>query len=288
MKVIPFTIPVPKNKSIIVEEDRLPYFYNFLHRHQEIQLTWIIKGEGTLIAGNYTQHFQAGDIYIIGANQPHIFKSDPAYFDKRKKLSVHSMTIFFSEKGELAGLFQLPEMKKVQKWIALSSNGYKITEENKTAIIDMINMVHRTEGAQQVLHFINLLHQLSSLKQIQPLSTAFQEQLFTEAEGLRLNNIYQYTLQHFDEPIALQQVADIAHFTVPAFCRYFKKRTRKTYISFLNEVRINEACKLLLSKKLEGIAAIAYSCGFSNVSSFNRTFKQVTGKSPREYLRQLG
>lgn len=288
MKVIPFTIPVPKNKSIIVQEDKLPYFYNFLHRHQEIQLTWIIKGEGTLIAGNYTQHFQEGEVYIIGANQPHIFKSDPTYFDKRKKLSIHSMTIFFSEKGELLGLFQLPEMKKVQKWVSLSTNGYKLTAEYNAVIIQLIKLVHQSEGAEQVQHFVHLLHQLSSTKQLQPLSTTLNEQLFTEAEGLRLNNIYQYTLEHFDEPIALQQVANIAHFTVPAFCRYFKKRTRKTYISFLNEVRINEACKLLLNKKQEGIAGIAYSCGFSNVSSFNRTFKQLTGKSPREYLKQLG
>lgn len=287
MKVIPFTIPVPKDKSIIVQEDHLPYFYNFLHRHQEIQITWIIKGEGTLIAGNYTQHFSSGDVYIIGANQPHIFKSDAIYFDKRKKMNVHSLTIFFSETGALSAMFQLPEMKKVQKFISLSGNGYKLPPEKAPVVAHLMKMIQDKEGAEQVMHFIGLLHQLSAMKQLQPLSTTINEQQFTEAEGFRLNNIFQYTLEHFDEPIALQQVAAIAHFTVPAFCRYFKKRTRKTYISFLNEVRINEAVKLLLAKKHEGIAGIAYSCGFSNVSSFNRTFKQITGKSPREYLRQL-
>ena len=77
MKVVQFTIPVSQEHSIMVQEDKLPHFYNHLHRHNETQITWIIKGEGTLIAGTAMQRFQSGDIYILGANQPHIFKSDP-------------------------------------------------------------------------------------------------------------------------------------------------------------------------------------------------------------------
>ena len=82
MKVVQFTIPVAKENSVIVQEERQAYFYNHLHRHNETQITWIIKGEGTLIIGNYMQTFKAGDIYIIGANQPHIFKNEPVYFEK--------------------------------------------------------------------------------------------------------------------------------------------------------------------------------------------------------------
>jgi len=95
MKVVQFTIPVAMENSIVVQEDIQPHFYNHLHRHNETQITWVIKGEGTLIAGNYMQRFKPGDIYIIGANQPHIFKSDPAYFDKRNKKQIHELTIFF-------------------------------------------------------------------------------------------------------------------------------------------------------------------------------------------------
>src|ERR1700716_3998216 len=99
MKVVQFTIPVADENSVIVQEDILPYFYNHLHRHPETQVTWILKGEGTLVAGNYVQPFKEGDIYLIGANQPHLFKSDPARFDKPKKKKIHALTIFFNHKG---------------------------------------------------------------------------------------------------------------------------------------------------------------------------------------------
>ena len=74
MKVVQFTIPVAADHSVIVQEDVLPNFYGHLHRHKEMQIMWIIKGEGTLIAGNYMQRFKSGDVYVIGANQPHVFK----------------------------------------------------------------------------------------------------------------------------------------------------------------------------------------------------------------------
>ena len=82
MKVIQFTIPVAKENSVIVQEEKQAYFYEHLHRHTETQITWIIKGEGTLIIGNYMQPFKAGDIYLIGANQPHVFKNETEYFEK--------------------------------------------------------------------------------------------------------------------------------------------------------------------------------------------------------------
>ena len=75
MKVLPFTIPASHDKTILVQEDILPYFYPHLHRHEEIQLTLILKGEGTLLVGNSMHGFCANEVYLIGANMPHVFKS---------------------------------------------------------------------------------------------------------------------------------------------------------------------------------------------------------------------
>lgn len=63
MKVIQFTIPKTSDNSVIIQEEELPFFYNCLHRHKEIQIAFIIRGEGTLVVGNYMQRFKAGDIY---------------------------------------------------------------------------------------------------------------------------------------------------------------------------------------------------------------------------------
>ena len=91
-------------------------------------------------------------------------------------------------------------------------------------------------------------------------------------------------MQQFDKPITLEDVARQAHMTPQAFCRYFKRHTLHTFVSFLNKVRINEACKRLTDGRYDSIATVAYNCGFNSITNFNRVFKTVTGKSPSEYI----
>jgi YesN/AraC family two-component response regulator len=287
MKVIPFTIPVTQQNSIVVQEDILPHFYNHLHRHPEIQITWIIKGEGTLIAGNYMQHFKAGEVYIIGANQPHIFKSDNSYFDKKKKKNIHSLTLFFSDTFHLAPLFDLPEMKNIKKLIRKTLNSLKLPANHQREIIAHLLNIKDSREANRLINFINLLNVLSNIKNFRTLSTETNTSVFTDTEGRRMNEIYQYTMEHYIDNITLSEIASVAHLTPQAFCRYFKRRTGRSYITFLNEVRSGEAIKLLKENNYESIGKIAYSSGFNNITSFNRVFKQITGKSPREYSKEF-
>jgi AraC-like DNA-binding protein len=287
MKIIQFTLPVPKDYSVIVQEDIAPHFYPHLHRHAESQITWIIEGEGTLIAGNYMEEFKAGDIYVFGANQPHLFKNNPPYFEKESLKTVHALSIFFNFHDALKPLMEVPEMHFVKKFLETLVGGIKIGQDNVPVIAQKIEMVRDTKGAQRLAAFINLLHDLTHAESWIPLSSTPIDYKISEKEGLRMNEVYQYTMQHFKEEITLQTVADIAHLTPQAFCRYFKKRTGKTYINFLNEVRINEASKKLVDNQFENIAAIAYSCGFNNVTTFNRVFKQVRRIAPNQYLKQL-
>src|SRR5689334_20635330 len=141
MKVIQFTIPVAKEHSVIVQEDIMPYFYNHLHRHNETQITWVIQGEGTLIAGNYMQPFKPGDIYILGANQPHIFKSDPVYFDKRRKKQVHALTFFFNPNGFFKPILELSESKGIKKFVDSTCYGLHLPAgEQKKITAEMLEV----------------------------------------------------------------------------------------------------------------------------------------------------
>ena len=117
MKVLPFTIPVAHDHTIIVQQDVQPYFYPHLHRHEEIQLTWVQQGEGTLIADNNMHAFKANDIFWLGANQPHLFKSDPIYFLPKSDKNIQAIVLFFNPKGALEALFSLPEMSNVKRFL---------------------------------------------------------------------------------------------------------------------------------------------------------------------------
>ena len=284
MKVLQFTIPVPHEKTIIVQKDVLPYFYPYLHRHQEIQLSWIINGEGTLVAENNMHAFRSNDIFWLSANQPHVFKSDPSYFFPKSKKKITALLIFFNPSGHLSSFFGLPEIKVIRTFIEQNKCGFKIPAGYTTEISNMMLRIYNSKGIDQLTLFLEMLKLISQCKQPEPLSSNTPLHSYSEHEGIRIGNIYNYVMHHYDKQITLEDVAKQAHMTRQAFCRYFKKHTLHTFLSFLNQVRINEACKKLTDGSYDCIATVAYNCGFNSVANFNRVFKSTTGKSPSEYI----
>ena len=284
MKVLPFTIPVPHDHTIIVLEEVLPHFYTYLHRHAEAQITWIQKGEGTLLAGNSMHPFRDGEIYLIGANMPHLFKSDPGYFMADSDKEVHTVTIFFNPTGKLLALFGLPEMKNVNSFVASMQSGFKIPDSGYQQIAGAMKAIHRSNGAAQLSLFIDLLNTISLTDNLLPLTSGHYTSPMTDPEGMRIASVYNYIMHNYSSPLTLEDAALHAHLTPTAFCRYFKKHTRHTFVHFVNKVRVNEACKLLVNGTTNTIASIAYSCGFNSITNFNYVFKNITGSSPRDYI----
>lgn len=284
MRVLQFTIPVPVDKTIIVQRDVLPHFYPHLHRHNEIQLSWIRKGEGTLVAENNMYSFKSNDIFWLGANQPHVFKSEPSYFSSTSTKHIDVLVIFFNPNGQLASFFELPEMKNIKNFLQQHQSGFKVPGHAVGNISQKMLRIKECTGIDQLANFIDLLKALASLQELPALSSNPQPAVYSEHEGIRIAHIYNYIMQHYDKDISLENVAQQAHMTPQAFCRYFKKHTRHTFVSFLNEVRINEACKKLTDRACDSIASVAYNCGFNSITNFNRVFKSVTGKSPSDYV----
>jgi hypothetical protein len=286
MKVLQFTIPVPGENNIILRHDVVPYFYQYLHRHDEIQLTWVLKGEGTLVVDNNMYPFKSNEIYYIGGNLPHVFKCDPIYFSQKSKKKVEAITIHFNPNGKLSAFFDLAEMKHIQTFLQKHNNGFMIPTEHITDVAHKIQMVFKGKGIDQMLSFIEILKKISSIPKLKELSSTSMLETVSENIGVRLSEIYHFIMANYKNNISLEDVAQKAHMTPQAFCRYFKKRTHHTFISFLNEVRINEACKKLTIEDGDriSISSVAYNCGFNTVTHFNRVFKSVVGKSPHEYV----
>lgn len=284
MKVLQFTIPVSSDRAVIVQEDRMPHFYPYLHRHKEAQLIWIIRGEGTLLIDNQMHAFKQGDIFLIGTNQPHLFKSNPEYFEGNLDLSIHALMIFFNPNGNLKSLFSLPEMQPLQAFLNFAQGGIKIPISHLDSISKCMAELAKQRNQQLIIQFISLLEKIAEIQQECECLVNHGPSSFSESEGLRIGHIYHFLMQNYARPLTLEEVADEAHLTPQAFCRYFKKHTRQTFISFLNEIRINEACKRLTSGNYENISVVAYACGFNSLTNFNRVFKQVMKVAPKSYL----
>ena len=286
MKVTHFTVTVAHDDSIHIQEDELQQFYEHLHRHNETQITWVISGEGTLIIDNLLEPFKPGDIFVIGANQTHVFKSDQHTPSDINQNPVHTLNIFFDTRGVIKSLLQFPEMRSIGKFLELSQHGLKVTEAHKDIICEHMLAVKNNGAGFRLGAFIALLQLMANLKKWKYLSTTILAYDMPDIEGLRMKKIYDYTINNYMEDITLATIAAVIHLTPQSFCRYFKKHSLKTYTSFLNEVRVREACKKLTQKDFDSINAVAYQTGFKNVVSFNRVFKAIMKKSPRAFLKE--
>lgn len=286
MKVLPFTILVPEDKSVISDQVTLPYFYQYLHRHEEMQITWVEKGRGTLIVGTDMHAFEDNDVFVIGANVPHLFKSNPEYFENNDELSIMACSLYFNPNGLLAPLFALPEMSRVKQFISKFAQGFKVPAQSTKAVTDAMLKVHQSASHLVIYELVKFWDIILQIQEpLEPICKVSSNHKMSESEGRRLSTIINYIMDYYHQPIALENIANTACMTPQAFCRYFKKHTGQTFVNYLNEVRIHDACRQLTSSSFsEGISNIAYKTGFNSITNFNRVFKSVVGQSPRAYI----
>jgi AraC-like DNA-binding protein len=278
MKVLPFKIPKPENDTLVVQEDRATMLYDKLHQHQEIQISLIKKGEGSFIIGDYVGEFSQGDIFIIGENLPHVFHNDPSDGE------VHMISLFFMKSSYGDHFFNLPEFKSLDPLFQASNMGIQLQEPSEK-LADSMERITLASKLNRFISFMEILQAISKETMI-TLSSAIHRKSYGEEEGKRMRNIFEFSINNFDQNISLQQVAGIANMTPNAFCRYFKQRTNKTYMNFLLDIRIGNACKLLAKKTDLSIAEISYKSGFNNLTNFNRKFKSIKGITPSEFRKK--
>lgn len=279
MKVLPFKIPKPKNEALIYQEDRERIFYGQLHQHQEIQISLVVKGSGSFVVADTINEYQEGDILVIGEYVPHVFKSDSDKSDESIMCSL-----FFKKDSFGKHFFELTDMAETKEFFKGSEYGLKVLSKKQkiTKQFRKLNHQNKIERVATLLKILNLISTAEST----PLSSFVYKKRYTDDEGKRMNDVFEYAMEKFYEPITLEEIADKAHMNKNSFCRYFKKRTNKTFFQFLIEIRIENACKLILSSPDLSIAMISEQCGFGTIANFNRKFKEIKGLTPTDYRRQ--
>ena len=276
MKILPFKVPKPGKESLVYQEDRELRFYDKLHEHEEIQISYIVKGRGSLILGDTVNEYKPGDILIIGEKIPHVFRSDSDLLEESVMYSL-----FFTKSSFGKDFFNLSDLTGVEHFFKKSDHGMKIVSQ-QDALYKKFERLKKQNRIQRLATFLQILDLLIHAEST-PLSSFIYQKPYSDDEGKRMNDVLQFTLDHYQENIALDEVAEKANMSKNAFCRYFKKRTNKTYFQFLIDLRIEQACKLLYNKKDLSIGSISELSGFPNVANFNRKFKELKKMTPSEY-----
>jgi len=276
VKVLPFEIPKPNNDALIYQEDYELVFYDKLHQHNEIQISLLEKGNGTLFIGDSVSNYATGEIFIIGSNVPHAFKSEKNVTEKSKMLSL-----FFTRDSFGTQFFDLKEFESLQSFFEKSKYGFKVLS-HQNEIIEVFLQLKKASKIDRFLLLIELLKIIAQSEK-QTLSNFLYQKKLTDNEGKKMRAVFEFTTNNAHQEIELKDVANIANMTKNAFCKYFKKRTNKTYFSFLTELRIENSCRLLRSQNEYSVAEIAHLSGFQNISNFNRKFKELKKTTPLKY-----
>jgi len=276
MKVFPFKITKTVTESIIYQEDRELMFYNKLHQHEETQISYIEKGEGTLLVGDTVTQYQKGDILVIGSNLPHVFRSDTSIEESSVMLSL-----FFTNNSFGKDFFELSTFKTIQPFFENCKNGFIIKDSPKK----IIKCFKKNKTENELDRFITFLETIKNINQADktPLSCYIYDKKITDNEGKRMQNVFEYVMNNYQKNISLEDISSISNMTKNAFCRYFRVRTNKSFFQFLIEIRIEHAGKLLSKKNEFSVLEIAELCGFNNISNFNRKFKEIKKISPLQY-----
>jgi AraC-like DNA-binding protein len=272
--------------SFSVRQDIVPYVNNRWHYHPEIELIHFKKGEGTQFIGDNIKRFKPGDIVLVGPQLPHYWRFDDAYFEDGSKLNADVRVVHFAENFWGDQFLQLPENLNIKGMLEKARRGLQITGRTRQKVAELLEHLLYSDGSLRIMLLIEALNTIAECKNMSSLSSIGFKQEFVEAESDRVNAIYDYSLKNFKRKIQLEEIAAVANISPNSFCRYFKSRTRKTYSQFLIEIRVGQACKLLIENNLS-IKQLCYESGFNNFTSFHKYFKMITGKSPLNYQKEF-
>lgn len=285
MKPLFQKVPVKLESSFSVRHDVRPNFGGIWHYHPELELHYIIRGEGVRFIGDNISNFSHGEIVLVGENLPHTWRCKEEYFYPDNDLDVEAVVIQFLPDCLGKYLLGLPEAYLLPKLYEKAKSGMVIIGETRERLTELMVKIAQAKNLERISLLISILHLLAESDEFETIAGGQAFYQSNESDTLRLNKVCNYTLMNYKKDITLEEIAAISNLSVTSFCRYFKLMTKKTYYDFLIEIRISHACRALVEDKLP-TEVICFDCGFNNVSNFYRHFKKVMGITPLEYKRK--
>ena len=279
LKIIP-----PFEHSIVVKGDNIPW-NNPWHFHPEIELIHCIKGKGTTFIGNSIRALEEGEVLLIGRNVPHTRQRDPDYYSTHPDEEPESIVVQFREDFLGERFFDVREFLSVKDMLARALRGVKFLGETRRHISDRLLLIRGLQGAARIIELLSLLDLMARSQEFNYLNTINYISDAHEKSSQKINEVYLYTIGHFREPIPLSAVASLTGHSTVSFCRYFKTRTRKSYVQYLTEMRVAFACQQLMDGSVD-VGQVCFSSGFNNLSHFHKQFRRLVGMTPGEYMKR--
>lgn len=274
------------NHSFALKEDIREHIDIGWHIHPEYELTLIAESAGKRVVGDHVAHFEAGDLLLIGPGLPHYMRNDERYYAGDPAFRCRAIVAHFLDTFLGEGFFNAPELAAIRTVMQHSARGLYIYGETRNRVADLMEDLLIHTGFRRLRALLDALYVIATSNERKPLASLGYTASFPSGDTSRINQVFDYLFQNYTEDIALADVASLIHMSPPAFCKFFKKHTGKTFSHTLNEIRIGHACKLFIEQGLP-VTEVCYRSGYNTPSYFNRWFKRITGVAPLQYRKKF-
>ncbi len=249
-----------------------------LHTHEEFELNFIVNAKNAKrIIGDHTDVIDDLELVLVGSNLPHAWFTHQCESEEIYEVTIQFHRDLFDEK-----LLRRNQLSFIRTLLERSAKGILFSQETAQALKPRFMNLHQKSGFDSVLELMSILHDLSISRNMRTLSlTSFSNESLSY-NSRRIEKAFEYMQNNYDKNITLEEMAKLVGMTEVSFSRFIKKRTGKTFIDSLNEIRIGHACRLLIDTT-HTIAEISYQTGFNNLSYFNRIFKNRNHCTPKEF-----
>lgn len=254
------------------------------HSHSTFEIVLFKSGKGLYTTESGVHNINANDIFVFSSNEKHfitdIYDGEPFSF-----LNIHFDPIFVTSSGksgfseENAGICYSHNSNFCNK---LEANN-QATDKIRNIILN-IEKECETRLSEYELAVKNMIFEILIilLREFDYKSEDKDKQMSYSAVKT-VRKVTLYVNEHLCEEIYLNDLADIVSLTPNYLCTLFKKTAGVSISDYVNEKRIEKACKLITSGKESNVLGIASECGFNSTASFNKTFKKYTGTTPSAY-----
>lgn len=283
MKIMHEQISFAPRTLLKVKWDDFPHFTFPWHFHSEFEIVYILKSTGKRFVADSVEPFGEGDLTLLGSNLPHFWKNE---ISEDKESHVNAIVVQFHKDFFKEEINSYSEFHAIRELLKRASRGISFEPASAEKAGKMLKRLLKLKGLERMLYFINILETLAHIDHYRLLASQGYQAGDIKELNTRLDKVMHFINTNYQRKISQEEIASRIGMTTSAFCRYFKEKTGKGFIFFVNEMRIGYACKLLMENHLS-ISQVCYECGFNNLSNFNRIFKSITGSTPGDYQKQF-
>jgi AraC-like DNA-binding protein len=270
--------PVPHEESKLFKIERQKSNKEFdypWHYHPEFELTFIVSSQGMRYVGNHMENFFDDDFILLGSNLPHCWINS-----SEQVKPADAVVIYFN--AEFIQWLREAEFESIGQLFERSNRGVKFSKETALQIKPRLSQLFKANYFEKFIMLMQILHELSVANQYHllcPLGFSYELNL---TNNERINKVYQYIRKNYQQKITIANVAAQVNMSEEYFSRFFSKIMMKSFVTFLNEYKINRACKMLIETDKQ-VSEVCYVSGFESIPFFYRQFKKFKNCQPKTY-----